>query len=668
MGLLAVGAAVGGPLAHRGGPAARAGPRAGQGDAVRGRRADPRRRRAPPGSRTCAGCWPAARRSRCRSSLAVAALLGFPPFALFFTEVAIVVAGWQAGLGWAMAVVLVLLLVVFAGLARATAAMVLGPADEASQRPRRVPTRRRGRACRSCWRSPRRRWWASPRCRSARIARAVGGGGRMTAYLTAPTGRSSGTPSPGGAHRPLLAGGHRWRWSRATRTRIRIPLVYAFAAPGAPRSELVVRVPRDARACRPWPRSPARRAASSARSATCYGVDPRATRCRDGWCGTGTGRRLVPHAPDAGPSPGSARRGLVPLPHVEGAGVYEIPVGPVHAGLIEPGHFRFSVVGETILRMKARLWFVHRGVEKLFEGRSPAEGSRWPSGSAATPPWVTHSRTHGRRAGDRRPRGRGARASRPCCWSWSGSQPRRRPRGHPQRHRLRDRPRPHPTAPRELLRHHARLTGHRLLRGDDHLGGAVLGASATATALWSPPRSPSSSTSPRQLRVATGSPARRCWPRGRRDMGVLGYVARARARHRRPARPPVRRPGPGARVVTRTGRRAREYAVRAAEVAVSARLVVDLARSAPRRVGTLTAGAVPPGRRRGVATGLRRRGWRGTAATVSSWRAGRLTRVKVVDPSFFNWPALPVALADTIVPDFPLANKSFNQSYAGNDL
>ncbi|MCG2797324.1 MAG: hydrogenase [Cellulomonas sp.] len=60
---------------------------------------------------------------------AIAALLGFPPFALFFSEVAIVVAGWQAGLGVAMGVVLVLLLVVFAGLARVTAAMVLGPPD-----------------------------------------------------------------------------------------------------------------------------------------------------------------------------------------------------------------------------------------------------------------------------------------------------------------------------------------------------------------------------------------------------------------------------------------------------------------------------------------------------------------------------------------------------------
>ena len=56
---------------------------------------------------------------------------------------------------------------------------------------------------------------------------------------------------------------------------------------------------------------------------------------------------------------------------VEGPSVYEIPVGPVHAGLIEPGHFRFSVVGETILNLKARLWFVHKGLEKLFHGRRP---------------------------------------------------------------------------------------------------------------------------------------------------------------------------------------------------------------------------------------------------------------------------------------------------------
>ena len=47
---------------------------------------------------------------------------------------------------------------------------------------------------------------------------------------------------------------------------------------------------------------------------------------------------------------------------------------------------------------------------------------------------------------------------------------------------------------------------------------------------------------------------------------------------------------------------------------------------------------------------------------------GSLARVKIVDPSFFNWPALSYALEDNIVPDFPLCNKSFNKSYSGNDL
>ncbi|TFJ95392.1 enoyl-CoA hydratase [Platysternon megacephalum] len=65
--------------------------------------------------------------------------------------------------------------------------------------------------------------------------------------------------------------------------------------------------------------------------------------------------------------------GDYPFVQVTGDGVYEIPVGPIHAGLIEPGHFRFSVVGESILRMKARLWFLYRGVEKVFEGRQPAD-------------------------------------------------------------------------------------------------------------------------------------------------------------------------------------------------------------------------------------------------------------------------------------------------------
>jgi Ni,Fe-hydrogenase III large subunit/Ni,Fe-hydrogenase III component G len=54
---------------------------------------------------------------------------------------------------------------------------------------------------------------------------------------------------------------------------------------------------------------------------------------------------------------------------VEGTGVFEIPVGPVHAGIIEPGHFRFSVAGEPIINLEAQLFFVHKGIEKLCEGQ-----------------------------------------------------------------------------------------------------------------------------------------------------------------------------------------------------------------------------------------------------------------------------------------------------------
>src|SRR5262249_45135512 len=56
-----------------------------------------------------------------------------------------------------------------------------------------------------------------------------------------------------------------------------------------------------------------------------------------------------------------------PFRKVEGEGIFEITVGPVHAGIIEPGHFRFSVEGETIVNLESRLYFVHKGIEKLFE-------------------------------------------------------------------------------------------------------------------------------------------------------------------------------------------------------------------------------------------------------------------------------------------------------------
>lgn len=61
---------------------------------------------------------------------------------------------------------------------------------------------------------------------------------------------------------------------------------------------------------------------------------------------------------------------------VHGEGIYQIPVGPVHAGIIEPGHFRFSVIGETIFNLEIRMFWKHRGIEKLAEGKTPEEALR----------------------------------------------------------------------------------------------------------------------------------------------------------------------------------------------------------------------------------------------------------------------------------------------------
>ena len=66
--------------------------------------------------------------------------------------------------------------------------------------------------------------------------------------------------------------------------------------------------------------------------------------------------------------PPVADRHFVPF-EVHGEGVYQLPVGPIHAGIIEPGHFRFSAIGERVLHLDARLFFTHRGLEKLVEGR-----------------------------------------------------------------------------------------------------------------------------------------------------------------------------------------------------------------------------------------------------------------------------------------------------------
>lgn len=362
-----------------------------------------------------------------------------------------------------------------------------------------------------------------------------------------------------------------------------------------------------------------------------------------------------------------------PFLTVEGPGVYEIPVGPIHAGLIEPGHFRLSVVGETILKLKARLWFVHRGVEKLAEGRPAAdvlplvericgdtavghtlafcmaleEALDWPVPSPANTARAAllelerlynHVTDIGALCND------------------AGQ-------GLLNAHALRVRER--------LLRINARVTGHRLLRGAVVPGGVRLRGLPTAAELEE------IAADVREIvdlalhhtvvndrftgtAVLTAEQVR--------DIGVVGYAARAsgvaldaRLDH------PFSDDTAGLVPVTHTdGDVMARFLVRADEFQASARLLGEL-------LGRLTQGETGSGEpsvtgRSSSGAGLAE-GWRGTIAhRVELDPERRVSRLKIVDPSFLNWPALPVALQDTIVPDFPLTNKSFNLSYAGNDL
>ena len=80
----------------------------------------------------------------------------------------------------------------------------------------------------------------------------------------------------------------------------------------------------------------------------------------------------------------------------EGEGLHQIAVGPVHAGIIEPGHFRFTASGETVVRLEQRLGYVHKGIEGLMAGATLERAAHSPAASQATAPSPMRSPSRGR--------------------------------------------------------------------------------------------------------------------------------------------------------------------------------------------------------------------------------------------------------------------------------
>ncbi|MFC7660353.1 hypothetical protein ACFQV8_33735 [Pseudonocardia benzenivorans] len=152
------------------------------------------------------------------------------------------------------------------------------------------------------------------------------------------------------------------------------------------------------------------------------------------------------------------------------------------------------------------------------------------------------------------------------------------------------------------------------------------------------------------------------------ELGTLGYVARASglavdARHDHPV---LLDELPRAEYSCTGGDVLARFQVRREEIDLAVATIAALAERLDGPDHRVDPRDRPGSGRSGVGIV---EGWRGTIThRVELADDGTLRRLKIVDPSFFNWPALPVALADTIVPDFPLVNKSFNLSYAGNDL
>jgi len=368
-----------------------------------------------------------------------------------------------------------------------------------------------------------------------------------------------------------------------------------------------------------------------------------------------------------------------PFVQVEGRGVHEIPVGPVHAGIIEPGHFRFSVVGENPLRLEERLGYVHKGIEKRFESMSLQQGAKlagrvsgdstvayaWAYAMAAesiaavTPPdralWLRALFLERERIanhlGDLGYLGNDVALSFGFTQFWILKE--------------------------QVLRNNAALFGHRYLMDKIIPGGvaADLAESGKQTLLEE------CTMLEREVRLLRGIydehagvqdrfiGTGRVAPKLAAQLGLCGLAGRASAqswdaRVQFPCAPYDKL---DVQMATyRNGDVAARVIVRFDELFESLRLQREIVAHLIHDSGSAIPLAELPAH--GFGVGMVE-GWRGEVmVAIHTDAQGNLARVHPHDPSWQNWPVLEHAVLGNIVPDFPLINKSFNLSYSGQDL
>jgi Ni,Fe-hydrogenase III large subunit len=361
-----------------------------------------------------------------------------------------------------------------------------------------------------------------------------------------------------------------------------------------------------------------------------------------------------------------------------GDGVYQLPVGPIHAGIIEPGHFRFSAVGESVLLLDARLFYAHRGLEHLVEGHTFAEALPIVERACGVCT-VTHATAFSR-----------------AVERLTGTVP--PPRAQMARVLLAEMERLYNHVgdlgnicagvgfnfgtsrlgwqKERLLRLNEALTGHRYLMGVVGPGGLRLdldergldGLGAAVTEIEHEVRSIV------RLLVRSDGFMNRLHGMGvlskaeATRLGALGVAARASGlagdlRHDRPADGYTELEI--AQIGASTGDVAARFHVRAQEAAVSAALIADLADRLPE--GPMSVPLAREARPGAVglagAEGPRGASWLWLMAGLN----GRIDRLHLRSASFANWPVLASVVPGNLVPDFPLINKSFELCYACTD-
>jgi Ni,Fe-hydrogenase III large subunit len=360
---------------------------------------------------------------------------------------------------------------------------------------------------------------------------------------------------------------------------------------------------------------------------------------------------------------------------VQGEGIAEVAVGPVHAGIIEPGHFRFSVVGDTILHLELRHFYTHKGTERLFAGRLPADGvllAESVSGDNCFAHAVCYSQAVEDACGVEPPpravalRMLGLELERLACHiSDVGGLCTDVGFGvaAAQSSRLKE----------SLLQASAQGCGTRYWRGIAVPGGLRFDISAgrvTALAQTAAEVHREFAELARGI-LETPSIQNRfeaagiLRPAEARELALVGPVARASG-----VDMDVRRDHPYGQYaqylfevpVTHYGDVMARARIRISEAAVSASLIERLAKQMPE--GAVITPFVPQGGNQGFSAVESPRG------ELCYWlemEEGRITRCHIKSPSFQNWPAMPSAVAANIIADFPLINKSFNLSYSGSD-